>query len=217
MRHNLESQTAITAKLRIRRIKEWLAAEIRAIERPAVRRAVRLVCRNLDEFVEWPKQSMLLWQGCDRIPGSGKPGRFHVYPQKLRKRAKAKHIYLDGRPNGPAIVAFLIAGGRRPTREGSTNGWSIHHLYSGKFPYLGATETTHAPRDGLHFTQSAGLIAVHPIADAMCDEIPAFAWLLRAHAFKKFKYDPDGVFSRARDRYGFARGKKCAVLCRATG
>lgn len=217
MPYNLASQTEITAKLRIRRIEKWLAEEIKAIKQPAVRKAVKLVCGNLSEFVEWPKKSILLWRSCDRIAEDGKKQKFHAYPKKLRKLAKAKNVRLDSRANGPAIVSFLLAGGDRPAREGSTNSWSIHHLYSGKFPYIGSETTLHAPRSGLHFTQSAGLVAIHPIADAMCDEFPAFAWLLRAHAFKKFKYDPDGVFSKARDRYGFARGKLCAILCWAKG
>jgi hypothetical protein len=96
---------------------------------------------------------------------------------------------------GPAIAAFLYAGGERPCRVGSRNCWSIHHLYSGKFPYVGRTETLHAVKHGDHFTNSAGLIAAHPVLDAMCDEYPCIAWYLRARAFERFGYDPDQVFT----------------------
>ena len=58
------------------------------------------------------------------------------YPEHLKAELKSRRIQLDTRSNGPAIAAFLYAGGERPTRVGSRNSWSIHHLHSGKFPYL---------------------------------------------------------------------------------
>ena len=55
-------------------------------------------------------------------------------------------------------------------------------------------------------------MAIHPIADQMCDEFPCFAWLLRALAFNKFGYDPDQVLSNdPHDEYGFV-GKSCFVI-----
>jgi len=62
----------------------------------------------------------------------------------------------------------------------------------------------HATKKVCHFTQSAGLVAVHPIADALADEFPFFTWLLRAEAFVRFKYDPDGVFSTTQNELGFS-------------
>ena len=57
---------------------------------------------------------------------------------------------------------------------------------------------------GKHFTQSAGLVAVHPVAHALCSEYSEVAWLLRNIAYLKFGYDPDGVLSRGRiNSYGF--------------
>jgi hypothetical protein len=53
---------------------------------------------------------------------------------------------------------------------------------------------------------------VHPIADSLADEYPLFTWLLRAKAFIKFGYDPDRVFSRDVDSYGFAAGRSCRVI-----
>jgi hypothetical protein len=63
-----------------------------------------------------------------------------------------------------------------------------------------------------HFTQSAGLVAVHPIADALCDEYPFFSWLLRAISFQEFGYDPDGVFLPPPDSLGFAVGDSCETI-----
>jgi hypothetical protein len=130
----------------------------------------------------------------------------------IRELANDRKITLDSRPNGPARAAFQLAGGFRPERYGSTNDWTAHHLYSGKFPYLNRVATTHAVKLGRHFTQSAGVITAHPIADAMCDEFPFFAWLLRAESFRRFGYDPDGVFSESQDELGFARGFASEVV-----
>ena len=70
-------------------------------------------------------------------------------------------------------------------------------------------------KDGLHFTQSAGLVAIHPIADVLSHEFPFFAWLLRGTAFNRFGYDPDGVFGTKPTPYGFASGIDVEVMARA--
>jgi len=56
------------------------------------------------------------------------------------------------------------------------------------------------------------LIATHPVADALCDEFPFFAWLLRAESFRRFGYDPDGVFSSQQDEFGFVEGHHCEMV-----
>jgi hypothetical protein len=53
--------------------------------------------------------------------------------------------------------------------------------------------------------QSAGLVAIHPVAEALKDEYSYFAWLLRHEAFLRFDYDPDSVFSEKTDEYGFKK------------
>jgi hypothetical protein len=171
--------------------------------------------------VKWPEKATLLWNGCYR----SKLNKWHKYPdtirllilsfnaQLLQNAAVSNIISLDPRTNGPAVVAFGVAGGIRPTRAGSKNNWSVHHIYSGKFPYDGRVDTLHASHEGKHFTQSAGLVAIHPIADQICDEYPFFSWLLRAMAFMKFGYDPDQVFStEPHDEFGFLTGKGCFVV-----
>ncbi len=209
---NLYSPTSITSTCSTDDLIGWLTKEIEAINPSAVRSVIKTVSRKLTDFVHFPKEAVLLWEGCDRVPPKGKHQKYHRYPESIRNSAKAKGISLDSRANGPAITAFLFAGGNRPLRTGSANSWSIHHLYSGKFPYLNTTETMHAQKDKYHFTQSAGLIAVHPIADAICDEFPCFSWFLRAEAFRRFGYDPDRVFGESHDRYGFVEGRKARVF-----
>jgi hypothetical protein len=131
---------------------------------------------------------------------------------EIKNLAKARAIDLDTRHNGPAIAAFHFAGGTRPIRFGSKNSWSIHHLYSGKFPHFKSGATLHAAKQGDHFTQSAGLVAVHPLADAVSDEFPFVAWWLRAQAFIRFGYDPDRVFGSAHDEFGFAQGHQTQAI-----
>lgn len=51
----------------------------------------------------------------------------------------------------------------------------------------------------------AGLVAIHPVAEALKDEHSRFAWLLRREVFLRFGYDPDGVFCGAVDELGFKK------------
>jgi hypothetical protein len=109
-------------------------------------------------------------------------------------RIRAAGLRPDTRSNGPAIMAFLLAGGQRPTREDGRHGWTIHHIYDGRFAAPGSSESTHARADGRYFSEAAGLVAAHPVAESLADEVPYFAWLLRREAHLRFGFDPDGVF-----------------------
>jgi hypothetical protein len=149
------------------------------------------VVSHLDEFVKWPKEAVLLWNGCSR-------DGYHTYPNEILNLLRERGIYRRGWSNDPAIHAFLLAGGERPRRKHKGYGWNIHHLY------FGVGECLHAVKDGKHFTQSAGVVAVHPIADVLCEEDSDFTALLREESFKRFGYDPDGIFSSgSRDEFGF--------------
>lgn len=213
-RFNLESPNRLSQKCNLADLTAWALKEASAVSDSAVRECVTTVCKSLDVFVRWPGKAVLLWDGCDRIAPPGERQRIHTFPEPIKRAAKLVKAPLDTRSNGPAIIAFLVAGGVRPIRYGSHNSWSVHHIYSGKFPYAGKSATLHAAKDGLHFTQSAGLIAVHPIADGMCDEYPFFSWLLRAEAFRRFGYDPDAVFAdTATDRFGFAANHPTEIIC----
>jgi hypothetical protein len=80
-------------------------------------------------------------------------------------------------------------------------------LYDGQFPHPStARNGLRAVRESCHFTQSAGLVAIHPIADALAEEFAIFAWRLRAEAFCRFGYDPEGAFSNEPNEYGFPNG-----------
>ncbi|MES2528702.1 MAG: hypothetical protein V4598_16580 [Bdellovibrionota bacterium] len=170
---------------------EWFRSEVALLKSPAVEAALLLIISDLDSWVKFPTDSILLWPGCNRDQ------KQHQYPKNLTHKLKKEGIAPYNRANGPALSSYLFAGGERPSRT-DDSGWSVHHLYSGKFPHPNKSETLHAVKNGSHFTMSAGLVAIHPVADAMADEFPCFSWYLRAKAFQLFDYDPDHVFEIAR-------------------
>jgi len=204
MPYNLDSPNGLLEPADLSNMARWFVRETLQVKSETIRHVLHQVGGNLNDFVHWPKRAVLFWKGCDRKPPEGKNRKYHHYPKPIRDLARRHAVNLDTRPNGPAIAAFQFAGGTRPERFGSSNAWSIHHVYSGKFPYVGRDVTTHAIKHCYHFTQSAGLIATHPVADALSDEYPFFAWLLRVESFRRFGYDPDGIFSSRQDELGFA-------------
>ena len=141
-----------------------------------------------DLFTRWPKRALLFMSGTTRL-------KYHQYTPDQKQRLHEVGIPPDTRSNGPAIMAYRLAGGERPSRVAPAKKWSVHHhIYDGKFPAPGQKNTTHAVNDGRYFTEASGLVAIHPIGDALADEVPYFAWLLRREAFERFGFDPDSVF-----------------------
>jgi hypothetical protein len=107
-------------------------------------------------FIRWPKHALLFMPGTTRT-------NYHKYTAEQKLRLLSARITPDSRSNGPAIMAYRLAGGERPKRVSPRREWSIHHIYDGKFPWPGFVASTHAVNDGLYFTEAAGLVAVHPI------------------------------------------------------
>jgi hypothetical protein len=210
--YNLSSPNGLLEPCKLDDLDGWFVKELSQVSSEPERAVLQSVEAKLSDFVRWADEAVLLWPGCDRIPEPGKKQKYFSYPEHLREMARAASVTLDTRANGPAIASFLLAGGQRPKRFGSSNAWSIHHLYSGKFPYYARESTMHAAKDCKHFTQSAGLVAVHPVADALSDEFPFFAWLLRAKVYIRFGYDPDHVFCSRVDSYGFEAGRQCRII-----
>jgi hypothetical protein len=139
------------------------------------------------DFLRWPTRSYLFNPGTVRDP-------YHRYTEEQIAAIKATGVAQDRRSNGPAIMAFAIAGGQRPKRAAGNKQWTIHHIYDGKHPALGRA-CSHAVKTGSLFSEAAGLVAAHPVADSLADEFSYFAWLLRQEAFMRFGFDPDGVFN----------------------
>lgn len=121
------------------------------------------------------------------------------------------------RPNDPApshhaAAAFKFAGGTVPPTPYGTS-WKLRHLYDGTFTgygdehfYGAGQQRINALRDHRHYTQSAGMVALHPIANQLWTIYPWIAYTLRARAAVTFRYDPDRAFlpGGERDGRGFA-------------
>lgn len=165
---------------------EYLA-KLRAATDARYLSVIDAVWGHPNDYIRWPKRAYLFSPGTIRDP-------YHKYNPDQVAAIKGAGVAQDTRSNGPAIMAFAIAGGERPYRAGRNRQWTVHHVYDGKHPAPGRT-CSHAVKDGRLFSEAAGLVAVHPIADAIADEFAYFAWLLRREAHRRFAFDPDGVFA----------------------
>ena len=151
--------------------------------------AILSMCTEPERFFEWPQVGELLWPGCTR----GDEHQQHEYPPELGARLLRLGLKPDPRNNGPAIMAFLAAGGRRPSW--GNEGWPIHHIYDGTGAINGGPAAgTHAVQDGRYFTHSGGLVAAHPVAHDLAHRSTLLKWLLRREALLRFGFDPDQVF-----------------------
>jgi hypothetical protein len=151
--------------------------------------AILSICAGPDQFLQWPQVGELLWPGCVRTQSDGQ----YIYPPELIARLARLELKPGTRTNGPAILAFLAAGGIRPAC--GNEGWHIHHIYDGTGSVNGiSTDVPHAVRDGNLFTHSAGLVAAHPVAHQLAHQSDLLKWLLRREAFLRFGFDPMGVF-----------------------
>ena len=169
-------------------VMEGKLSELNDVER----RIIMLVMDNMKHFIRWPERMLLLWPGCARAKGKN----YFKYPESIKSKLKDAGIRIDRRSNGPAVMAFSYAGGERPPKRSTpSQGWNIHHIYDGKHPWPGSSGTLHSVKDGEHFTRSAGLVAIHPIAEALAEEYFYFSWILRRESYVRFSYDPDKVLS----------------------
>lgn len=152
--------------------------------------AIRSICTEPNRFFEWPQVGELLWPGCTR----GNANLVHDYPEHVVDRLRKSGIHQpDTRNNGPAVMAFIAAGGRRPTW--GNEGWPIHHIYDGTASFSPDAAPAPAVKDGRYFTHSAGLVAAHPVAHHLAHQSPLLKWLLRREAYIRFGFDPDGAFN----------------------
>ncbi|HMJ88301.1 MAG TPA: hypothetical protein VK530_00710 [Candidatus Acidoferrum sp.] len=153
------------------------------------------IWRERHKYFKWPKRSLLLQRGWTRHH-DGSRSDCYSYDSELKTRLTAKRLEPDGRNNGPAILAFLMAEGTRPRCNGG--GWPIHHVYDGSAEHpVSRKKILHSVQNGDFFTQSAGLVAAHPVAHCIAHQSPLLGWLLRWEAYKRFTFDPDRVFDTA--------------------
>ncbi len=117
----------------------------------------------------------------------------------------------DPVPSHYAAAAFRFAGGTIPQMP-YAGGWSLRHLYDGTFDhydeehfYGAGQQRINALQDHRHFTQAAGMVAVHPVVNQLWPIYPWIVYTLRARAAVTLHYDPDRVFFEhgERDACGF--------------
>jgi hypothetical protein len=108
----------------------------------------------------------------------------------------------------PEEVAFWLAGGGIP------EGWILRHVYNTPpqdtpnykptLVFEGKGGSLWANMDGLHFTQSAGMVAVNPNCEPDFNQYPCIVKSLRFAVWSRFCYDPDQYFDeREHDQFGF--------------
>src|SRR5262245_20238625 len=92
-------------------------------------------------FIRWPKRALCFMPGCVRV-------QYHDYSVDQKMQLRTAQITADSRSNGPAVMAFLLAGGERPPRAAAARQWSVHHIYDGKYPAPRRRITAHAVKEG---------------------------------------------------------------------
>jgi hypothetical protein len=154
------------------------------------------IWRQRETYFRWPKEQRIVSKEWVRHR-DGRKKDCYDYPLQLVDEINRAGLRIDRRNNGPAIISFLLAGGERPLRPFPSRwGWTIHHIYDGQHPRFKSEQVPHAINDPKLFTDSRGLVAVHPFADYIAMREPLLAWLLRWEAFRRFSgFDPMGVFN----------------------
>jgi hypothetical protein len=112
------------------------------VAEPTVLEAFGTLVTAVEGLFEFPHNAVLFWMGCVRQEDH------YEFPSGLREKwNKGRYGRLDYRMrNGPPNSAFRLGGGTKPS------GWELDHIYD--------EEPMWSVRDGLHFTQSAGLVAM---------------------------------------------------------
>jgi hypothetical protein len=86
-----------------------------------------------------------------------------------------------------AVAAFRYAGGNKPESPEGADCWRICHLYSSDEFILA--------KQRYHFTQSANLVAVHPVVQHLMAQYPCIVKTMQQRVFETFMYDPRTWFS----------------------
>jgi hypothetical protein len=108
-------------------------------------------------------------------------------------------------PWAHAVAAFRRMGGYVPQAVPGTEAWQLLHLYEALTRWGAAGNRDEAARAARHYTQSANLVAVHPVVQHLMAQYPCIVKTLQARVFTKFRYDPLDQFApgRRHDICGF--------------
>ena len=175
-------------------VPDWIRAMANNKSKVGIQSAMA-IWQQRNTYIRWAKTSRLLMPGVVRHPDGNNPNCYE-YPAGLINEILAAGLMVRNYNNDPAISSFLLSGGDRPRRPyPSSWAWTIHHIYDGKHSCPNGAPVPHAVSDGRLFTEAAGLVAVHPLADYVATNESLLAWLLRWEAFRRFNFDPMGVFN----------------------
>jgi hypothetical protein len=149
---------------------------------PTEQSVAEYIWQNKDQFFCWPVIPLLL------LPEVTRPGRgHHSYSDELRETFGKFKIPIDSKSNGPAVMSYLLSGGEmRFTSHDKL--WEIHHIYNRDFSFNG--EILDAVHCGNHFTDSAGLVAAHPVAHKAAHTFAYIARRLWQEANERYEYNP---------------------------
>ena len=94
MPYNLQSPNGIIEPCVITDLDAWFSKELGQVPGGDERAVLKHVAAKLEAFVQWPKQALLLWAGCNRVPDADKKQKYHMYPDHIRQAAKEAGIAL---------------------------------------------------------------------------------------------------------------------------
>ena len=177
---------------------------------------IRSLCKSLyheSPLVRWPQRALLCQWGMtsqDRIGviDENDPDwtlRNMPAPERMLPPGDAQYDALVRQEDPEALApgarigwpfaaaAFKYTGGNVPQAEAGADAWRLLHLYAGAPAFDNGVEFDAMPNPK-HYTQSAGLVAVHPVVHLLMAQHPCIVHTLRARAFTKFNYDPANYF-----------------------
>jgi hypothetical protein len=212
-------------KFDLNRWEDWTKSQIaqdQLLRCVPIQNMIFELCRELYEssrLASFASRPLLLWPRCtpgenlDRWPDDPRDvGLTCLAPQEIPESdterlksalARVGLTSLESYPVQPDRFAFEFADGRIP------EGWTFHHLYDGQVRFDDRKRTLDAQKHGTHFTQTAGMTAVHPMIEELYPYYPCIPKVLRARAFRAFGYDPDNYFSSAaKDDLGFIQNNR---------
>ena len=103
-----------------------------------------------------------------------------------------------------AVAAFKYAGGNVPQAVPGADCWHLVHVYEALTRYAAGNQEE-AHRAAKHYTQSANLVALHPVVQHLMAQYPCIVNTLQHRIFDAFGYDPANLFApgRGHDNCGF--------------
>jgi hypothetical protein len=191
--------------------REWLQAQVnrdRPRSIPIHNMLLELCCELYagHRLVSFARQGILLWPRCtpgenlDPLPDDAQEqvldSLVSAHLSENEKESLGNELSkvgvgsIEQYPAHPERFAFKFAGGWLQ------QDWFFKHLYDGSIALGSAKKRLNALKRGKHFTQTAGMAAIHPIVQELYEAYPCLRRTLQARSFASFGYDPEHFFSQ---------------------